>query len=161
LTPRILTFSTAAGVVVVDQLTKWWVVSTLPGKPVALIGSFLGLHYVTNSGSAFSLFQGAGMMLALAALVAVAVIVMAVRHLERRPEALAMGLVLGGALGNLTDRLFRGSGFLKGEVIDFVQFTHFPAFNAADAAITVGAGLVLLVAFTLPRREPGNGHEAS
>ena len=161
MTPRTLTFSTAAGVVVVDQLTKWWAVRTLPDKPIALIGSFLELHYVTNTGSAFSLFQGAGMMLALAVVVAIAVIVMAVRHLERRPEALAMGLVLGGALGNPADRLFRGSGFLKGAVVDFVKFTHFPAFNAADTAITVGAGLVLLVAFTLSRREPGNGHDAS
>jgi signal peptidase II len=159
--PRTLTFSTAAGVIAVDQLTKWWAVSALPGKPIALIGSFLELHYVTNSGSAFSLFQGAGVMLALAAMVAVGVIVMAVRHLERRPEALAMGLVLGGALGNLTDRLFRGTDFLNGAVVDFVKFTHFPAFNAADSAITVGAGLVLLVAFAAPRREPGNGHEAS
>jgi signal peptidase II len=161
LTPRILTFSTAAAVIAVDQLTKWWAVSTLPGKPISVIGSFFELHYVTNSGSAFSLFQGAGVMLALAALVAVAVIVMSVRHLERRPEALAMGLILGGALGNLTDRLFRGSGFLNGAVVDFVQFTHFPAFNAADSAITVGAGLVLVLAFTLRGREPGSGHEAS
>jgi signal peptidase II len=152
-TGRLLPFAVAAGVVLLDQLTKWWVVATLPGDPIVVVEGFFQLRYIQNPGSAFGMFPGAGGLLALAALVAVIVIAAVVRKLERPIELVAMGLVLGGAAGNLLDRLFRGSGLLDGKVVDWIDFDFFPAFNVADSAITVGAGLALLVAFFLHGRE--------
>ena len=77
-------------------------------------------------------------------MVAVVVIVLVIRKVERGYDAVALGLVLGGAIGNLLDRIFRGDGLLDGRVVDFLDFSFFPAFNVADSAITVGAALALL-----------------
>lgn len=155
---RRLSLLIAAAVLVVDQLVKWWVVGNLPGHPIRLIGDeFLVLRYVENRGAAWGLLPGAGSFIALGAIAAVVVIVMVVHRLPRPLEAVAMGLVLGGALGNLGDRIFRGPGLLDGAVVDFIDFAHFPAFNVADSAITVGAALALLAAFVLPHREGAEG----
>jgi signal peptidase II len=145
--PRRLVLAVAAVVVAADQLTKWWVVATLPGDPIVLIEDFLQLRYLTNSGAAFSLLDGAGSIIAVIALVAVAFIFMVATLAQRPRETVALGLVLGGAVGNLVDRLFRGDGLLDGAVVDWIDFSFFPAFNVADSAITVGAGLALLFAF--------------
>jgi signal peptidase II len=80
------------------------------------------------------------------------VIVLVVHRAQRPLEAVAMGLVLGGAVGNLADRIFRGPGLLDGRVVDFIDPEHFPAFNVADSAITVGACLALVVAFFLSKQ---------
>lgn len=130
-----------------DQLTKWWAVSSLRVHPISLFGDVLRLHYVTNPGAAFSLLQGWGSLIAIAAVAAAIFIFLVVRQVEHRAEALALGLVLGGALGNVIDRFFRGPGLVDGRVIDWVDFSFFPAFNVADSAITIGAALALLVAF--------------
>jgi signal peptidase II len=154
-TSRRLSLLIAAAVLVADQLAKWWVVNTLPGDPIELIPGVLYLRYVTNPGAAFGLLPGAGSFIALAAIAAAVVIVMVVRRLPGRLEAVAMGLVLGGALGNLVDRIFQGPGLLDGRVVDFVDFEYFPAFNVADSAITVGAILAVLAAFVLSREDGG------
>ena len=146
LTSRGTAIAVAAGVVVLDQLTKWWVVRTLPGEPIVLIDDFLQLRYLTNKGAAFSMLEGSGSIIALIAIVASVFIVIVSGKLEIRREAVAIGLVLGGAVGNLLDRVFRGEGLLDGGVVDFVDFSFFPAFNVADSAITIGAGLALLFA---------------
>ena len=156
MSPRILTLAISAAVVAADQLTKWWVVSTLPGHPVELIPGVLQLHYVENSGAAFGFLPGAGSFIALGAIAAAVLILLVVHRLEGRLEMVAMGLVLGGALGNLIDRVARGSGLLDGPVVDFVDFRYFPAFNVADSAITVGACLAILAAFVLTRRAKGD-----
>ena len=147
LSPRNAAFIAGGAVVLVDQLTKWWAATVLPGNPISLIGDFLQLRYHTNSGAAFSMLQGSGSIIALVAIAVVLFIALVVRSVPYRPEAIALGLVLGGAVGNLIDRVFRGGGFLDGEVIDFVDFSFFPAFNAADSAITIGAALALIFAF--------------
>jgi len=147
LSPRVAAFIAGGAVVVVDQLTKWWAASVLPGNPISLIGDFLQLRYYTNSGAAFSMLEGSGSIIALVAIAVVLFIVLVVRSVPYRPEAIALGLVLGGAVGNLLDRVFRGGGFLDGKVVDFVDFSFFPAFNAADSAITIGAILALIFAF--------------
>jgi signal peptidase II len=147
LSPRRLAFSVAAVVIALDQLTKAWVVATLSDGPVVLIDGFLQLRLVRNPGAAFSLLQGAGSLIALGAVAAAILIVLMVHRMETRFEAAALGLVLGGAIGNLIDRIFRGSGLLDGEVVDFVDFDFFPTFNVADSAITIGAALAILVAF--------------
>ncbi len=137
----------AAVIVAADQLTKWWAAATLPGRPIVLIDGFLDLRYVTNSGMSFSMLQGAGSVVALLVIAVIVFIVMIAHRVESKGEAIALGLVLGGATGNLLDRIFRGDGWFDGAVVDFVDFSFFPAFNVADSAITIGAGLVLLFAF--------------
>lgn len=148
LTPRNVALLTAGVVVVVDQITKWIALRTLVPTPAVLIDGFLQFRLVKNPGSAFSFFQGGGAVIALIAIVAVAMIVVIARQLPSRIEGFAVGLVLGGAVGNLVDRIFRGAdGFLSGKVIDFIDFDFFPTFNAADSAITIGAILAVLLAF--------------
>lgn len=135
---------TAALVVAVDQITKSLAEAHVR-HPVHLLGP-LGLAVGYNTGSAFSLFTGdTAVLIVLASLITVALVVVATR-VRRTGTAVALGLVLGGALGNLADRLFRGH---HGAVVDFITLTHWPTFNVADAAITVG--VVLLVALLLLR----------
>ncbi len=153
---RWLAFGIAAGVVLLDQLTKWWVMASLSDGPIVLIDGFLQLRLIRNTGAAFGMLRGAGSIIALVAVAAAVVIVAVVRRLEGRLENAAMGLVLGGALGNLLDRLFRGEGLADGGVVDWIDFSFFPAFNVADSAITVGAGLALIVAFVLEGRSDAN-----
>jgi signal peptidase II len=148
LNPRLLAVAVATGVVIADQLTKWWVVATLPGNPIILIEDFFQLRYHTNTGAAFSILDGAGSIIALVAIGAVVFIFVVSGLVQRRREAAALGLVLGGAIGNLVDRVFRGDGLLDGGVVDWIDFSFFPSFNVADSAITIGAALALLFAFS-------------
>ncbi|MFQ5948318.1 MAG: signal peptidase II [Acidimicrobiia bacterium] len=143
-TLRRIAFAVAATVVILDQATKAWAQGTLPGDPIVIIDGFFRFRFVTNSGAAFGLLRGAGSLLALAAIIAAVLIAIAVRSLDRRLEAVALGMVLGGAIGNLMDRVFRGDGFLDGRVIDWIDFSFWPTFNLADSAITIGAVLAVL-----------------
>jgi signal peptidase II len=148
-------YGTAAVVVVLDQLTKWLVVRQLGGgRPLRLLGSFVELRYTTNSGGAFSLLTGAPLFFALTAAVIVGGIVYAARRAEGRALLFALGLLLGGAVGNLLDRLLRGGVPLHGEVVDFVKVGPWPVFNLADSCITIGG---LLLAFLLSRPEQPAG----
>ena len=140
-------YGTAAAVLAADQLTKQLVVSNLAGRPpVRVIGSFVELRYTTNSGGAFSLLTGAPLFFAAMAIVIIAGIVHAARRAQGLPVLLVLGLVLGGALGNLADRLFRGDAAFSGEVVDFVKVGIWPVFNLADSCIVVG-GLLLVLLF--------------
>jgi len=147
LATRRLALAVAAAVVALDQLVKWWAVVALPGKPVVLVDGVLQLRLFFNSGSAFSLVDGFGSVIALIAIAAAGFIFVVALKVERRGETIALGLVLGGAIGNLADRAFRADGFLDGGVVDFIDFSFFPAFNLADSAITIGAILALWFAF--------------
>ena len=139
--------ATSLVVLAVDQLSKSWAVSALDDRDIDLLGS-LRLHLERNSGAAFSLNQGRGGLVALLAIAVVLVIVWVGRSVQTKPGALAVGLVLGGAAGNLTDRVFRdGSGFLGGAVVDFIDLQWWPVFNVADIAIVLG-GLLLVVVST-------------
>lgn len=134
---------TAMAVVVADQLAKAWALRALRGHAIHVVGSAVQLRLVRNTGSAFSLATGMAPLLAAVAVV-LSIVVVAMGRRERDPWlVLALGLVLGGALGNLADRLFRDPGVLRGAVVDFIDLGPWPTFNIADAAITVGA--VLLV----------------
>lgn len=145
LSTRRLGLAIAAVVVAFDQATKAWVAAALePGDPWELIPGFFQIAHIRNPGAAFGLLRGAGSYIALGAVVAVVVIALVIRKVERPFDAVALGLVLGGAVGNLLDRIFRGDGLLDGKVVDFLDFSFFPAFNVADSAITVGAALALL-----------------
>jgi signal peptidase II len=144
------------GVIALDQLTKAWAVERLSDGPIEIFGSDVGLRLSRNSGGAFSLFQGYTPLLAVLAIVLALILVRAASRTDDRLVLVALALVLGGALGNLADRLVRSPGFLRGEVVDFVNVGSFPTFNVADAAITVGGGLLLLAVV----RAPDDGREA-
>jgi signal peptidase II len=144
-------YGTAAAVVAADQLTKYLVVRHLAGRPpLRVVGSFVELRYTTNSGGAFSLLTGAPLFFAVTAIVIVAGIVYASRRTRGVGLLVPLGLVLGGAVGNLADRLLRGGAPLQGEVVDFVKVGIWPVFNVADSCIVVGG---LLLALLLGRSE--------
>jgi signal peptidase II len=137
---------TAATVVVADQLAKWWALRALDDNTIDLFWT-LRLRLVFNTGAAFSLVQGLGPVLALGAVAIVVVLLWIGRVAPNRATAIAFGLIAGGALGNLADRLFRsGEGFLGGAVVDFIDVQWWPVWNVADMAIVVGAAA--LVALT-------------
>jgi signal peptidase II len=138
-----LVFATAAGAYALDRVTKALAENLLPDHAVKLIPKVLDLTYTTNSGGAFGLFGNAPYLFLAATLVVCGAIVVASFGATRPVMAVGMGLVLGGALGNLTDRIVRGSGF-DGRVVDFIHITGWPVFNVADSCIVIGAGLILL-----------------
>ena len=139
-------YGTAAAVLALDQLSKHLVVSNLAGRPpVDLVGSFVQLRYTTNSGGAFSLLTGAPWFFGIMAMVIVGGIVYASRRAQPLSMLVVLGLILGGALGNLTDRLFRGEGLLRGEVVDFIKVGIWPVFNLADSCVVVGGVLLALL----------------
>ncbi|KAM9862690.1 signal peptidase II [Leucobacter sp. BZR 635] len=140
----------ALTVLVSDQLVKNWVVATLPeGQTVPVLGNFLQWHFVRNPGAAFSIASGQTWIFTILSAVVVGVIIWQIRRLRSVPWALFLGLLLGGVLGNLTDRLTREPGFPEGHVIDFI-FTPWmmPAiYNIADIGIV--SGMILFVLITL------------
>jgi signal peptidase II len=140
----VLVGGVAAAVIAADQLTKWWAVDRLSRGPVTITGP-VRLALTRNTGGAFGLGRGFLPVVVLAGVALVVVLFTAGRAIDRPVVAVALGLVLGGALGNLADRLFRSPGLFRGAVVDFVDLRWWPVFNLADAAITVGCvGLVLL-----------------
>lgn len=156
---RLLLATAVVAVVVVagDQATKSWALADLHRR-VHLLGPF-GLALQYNSGTAFSLLPGAGDWLIPLVVVLVGGVAWLAWRARRTVLAVAYGLVLGGALGNLADRVARGH---HGDVVDFVTLSHWPTFNVADACITIGVLLVVLavlgVAFPhrRARRPPGD-----
>ena len=138
----------AVPVCVADQLTKAWASANLqPDQPRSLVGSVLQLNLTRNSGAAFSIATGATWILTAIACSVVVFAVVTARRLGSRGWALALGLLLGGSLGNLSDRMFRAPGPGRGQVVDFLQLPHYPIFNIADSAIVSAAVLIALLAF--------------
>ncbi len=133
-----------AGIVALDQLTKAWVVANLADGPQSIIGETVELRLARNPGGAFSLFTGFTPLLAVLALVVAIVLVRVVQRTKDPIMIVGLSLVLGGALGNLSDRVFRTPGFLRGEVVDFIHVSAWPSFNVADSAITIGAVLLIV-----------------
>jgi signal peptidase II len=145
-----LLYSAALAAYGLDRLTKFLVEHHFH-RPSTLVPGVLQLQFTTNSGGAFGVFDGAVWLFLTATLIVCAVIVFASFNLPNRVIAVALGLVLAGAIGNLTDRAIRGSGFFKGHVVDFLAFAKspsaqpvWPVFNVADSAIVAGAALILL-----------------
>jgi signal peptidase II len=152
-----LLYAVAGAVYLLDRVTKVLVEDHLANHPpVVLIPRVVQLNYTENPGGAFSLFTDIPWLFFGATVVVSTVIVVASFRVVGRLPAVGLGLVLGGALGNLTDRLTRGQGLLDGKVVDFVDFHIWPVFNTADAAIVVGAAMLLLAG----TRRPGPGHPA-
>ena len=133
-------------------MTKWWALNALADEPIVLIDDFLQFRLTFNTGASFSILTQAGPVIALIAFGVIGLIIWVLGDANRRVEAIALGLVLGGAIGNLIDRMFRGDGFLDGAVVDFVDFSFFATFNVADAAINIGVVLLLIATFLHRKR---------
>ena len=122
-----------------------WAVNTLSNNSnIKVIGEFLQLTFVRNPGAAFSFASGATMFLSLFSLIVLIAILSDSPRITSRGWAVVLGLVLGGILGNMVDRIFREPGFLRGHVIDWLQLPNWPVFNIADSAI-VGAAVISMV----------------
>lgn len=141
---RALFLALAALVVALDQLSKHWALAALDDGPIDLVGS-LRLKLTFNDSAAFSLGGGRTTAIALVGLVVAGILVRLGLQADRRLWAAGLGVILGGALGNLLDRALRdGGGFLGGHVVDFIDLQWWPVFNVADVALWVGVGLLLL-----------------
>ncbi len=146
----------AACVYALDQLAKWLVVARLSDRgPVDLVPHVLDLRLIRNSGAAFGIGTGSTLVFSLVALAVIGVVLRTARRLGSLAWAVALGLLLGGAVGNLTDRLLRAPGGLRGHVVDFIELPHFPLFNVADMSITTSAALIVLLS-TLGRQLDGS-----
>ena len=144
-----LLVSIAVLIYLLDQLSKWWAVSELTDEaPRDLIGSFLRLDLIRNPGAAFSIGTGNTWLLTIVAVVVLVVVIRVSRRLGSVGWAWALGLLLGGALGNLTDRVVREPGFGQGHVVDFLDYNGWFIGNIADIAIVSAAILIGLLAVT-------------
>jgi signal peptidase II len=158
---RVLTlfFTIAVAVTVIDQVTKHLTVVFLDDRePVKVLWGLVYLMHVRNSGAAFSMGTGVTWIFPIVALVVTVVLVFVIRNVRSTPWAIALGLVFGGVLGNLGDRLFRSPGPFMGHVVDMVSLLDergqgFPVFNGADSALTVGVALIILLELTGRQRD--------
>ncbi len=144
---------TAFLVFLADYLTKFAAVKVLVDEPINLIGDFLKLELVFNTGAAFSLATSKTIFLSVFAMAAAAGIFFFATRIDSNRWALALGLVLGGIFGNLTDRIFRSPGGLQGPVVDWISFSFWPTFNIADSGVVVGVmTIVWLIWKNIPSR---------
>lgn len=140
--------SVAVFAYVVDVVTKILAAKALAGEPpVPLLGHLLMLRLTRNPGAAFSLGTSATFALSLVSIAVVLVVIWIGRRVGSVVWACALGLLLGGAAGNLTDRLVRDPGPMRGHVVDFLELPNWPVFNLADSAIVLAAVLIILQSF--------------
>ncbi|SUZ75873.1 uncharacterized protein METZ01_LOCUS28727, partial [marine metagenome] len=137
--------------IALDQLSKAWAVAALDDRSIEVLWK-LRLHLTTNTGFAFSSGQGLGPLLGLVAAFVIILLWKMRARFSSRHGVISLGLVLGGACGNLTDRLFRAPGWGRGAVVDFIDFRFWPVFNLADAAIVVGVILLGATMWSEQRR---------
>jgi signal peptidase II len=131
---------------VLDLATKLWAVSTLSDRSnIKVLGDFFQLTLVRNPGAAFSIAEGATILLTLFGLFVLAIIFYYSVKITSKGWSVVLGLAMGGVLGNLVDRIFREPGVLRGHVIDWLQVPNFPVFNIADSAIVIAAGISMLL----------------
>lgn len=150
-----LVFGVALAAYALDQLSKSWALERLTEGNIDVVGS-LRFNLAFNSGAAFSQGTGLGPWIGLIAISVVVVLVWTTRSATSRLGAVAIGLIVGGALGNVSDRAFRDGpgGFLGGAVVDFIDLQWWPIFNLADTFVVVGGILLLLSTALADRDEP-------
>lgn len=141
---QVTAYLIAAGVVGLDLITKRWAAIQYADAPQTIIPGILTFRFVENPGAAFSMFEEAGPFLGLAAVIAVGIVAASLGKPRPIHEAVAFGLIIGGALGNLIDRIARGPGILDGKVIDWIDLRPIPTFNVADSAITVAVAILII-----------------
>ncbi|MEY3589356.1 MAG: signal peptidase [Actinomycetota bacterium] len=147
----------ATVIVVLDQVTKHWAVNALSDGHTVDVVWTLRFALGFNSGMAFSKATGLGPLIGVIATVAVVWLLSSLRKAGSQLSAVGMALVAGGAAGNVVDRLFRGPGWFRGSVVDFIDLQWWPVFNVADSAITVGGCLLVLGAVLASRNADGAG----
>jgi len=147
--PLLLLALVAALVLTADVVSKIIVVRALADRaPVDLVPGVLDLQLTRNSGAAFSVGTGSTLVFTLVSLAVVVAVMLSARRLRSRGWGLVLGGLLGGALGNLSDRVFRFPGFLRGEVVDWIHLHHWPVFNLADSAIVVAGVCAVILSMT-------------
>ncbi len=149
-----LSLAIALIIVALDQVTKNWAVNALSDGQSRHVIWTLHWNLTFNSGMAFSRAQGIGPYIGALALVVVIVMVVSLRRSKGLGSTVAVGMVVGGALGNLTDRFFRDEGWLRGRVVDFIDVEWWPIFNVADMGVSIGGVLILLHAVLDSRTSP-------
>ncbi|MGA1362998.1 MAG: signal peptidase II [Ilumatobacteraceae bacterium] len=144
-------------VVVLDQVTKSWALDALDdGRVIDVVGT-LRFALGFNSGMAFSKGEGWGPVIGVVATAVLVYLLSTLRRTGSAVSATGLALVIGGASGNLVDRLFRGDAWMRGSVVDFIDLQWWPVFNVADSAITVGAVLLVLGALREGRNAGADG----
>jgi signal peptidase II len=128
-----------------DFVTKTWALSTFSATPKSIIGNLLQFTLIKNSGAAFSLATGFTILFSLLALAVVVTVISYASRITSHGWQWTTGLLLGGVLGNLTDRIFREPSFLNGHVIDWIQIPNWPVFNIADMAISTAAAIAFVL----------------
>jgi signal peptidase II len=134
----------AVVIIVLDQLSKAWALRDLADGHIIHVIWTLQFNLTYNRGMAFSRGTGLGPVIGVMALVVVVMLLLSLRRADNSLTRLATGLIIGGAVGNILDRLFRGSGWMRGAVIDFIDFQWWPVFNIADMAIMIGAATMIV-----------------
>ncbi|MCX2922566.1 signal peptidase II [Streptomyces sp. NEAU-W12] len=141
-------FAVAVVAYALDLISKMIVVAKLEHhEPIEVVGDWLRFEAIRNAGAAFGFGEAFTVIFTLIAAAVIVVIIRLARKLYSLPWAIALGLLLGGALGNLTDRIFRSPGVFQGAVVDFIAPKHFAVFNLADSAIVCGGILIVLLSF--------------
>jgi len=140
----------ALAVIVADQLTKHWAVNELVDGDIDVFWT-LRFNLSYNTGMAFSSGESFGPIIGVLALVVVVVLLLSLKRQPGRLTDVAVGLIIGGAVGNVIDRLFRQEAWFRGAVVDFIDFQWFPIFNIADIGVTVGGALLVLASWRTSR----------
>ncbi|MGR8011097.1 signal peptidase II [Streptomyces hypolithicus] len=141
-------FAVALVAYLLDLSSKMVVVAKLEHhEPIEIIGDLLRFEAIRNAGAAFGIGEAFTVIFTAIAVAVIVVIARLARKLYSLPWAVALGLLLGGALGNLTDRIFRSPGIFKGAVVDFIAPANFAVFNLADSAIVCGGVLIVILSF--------------
>lgn len=143
--PAVVAAPIVLGLLAADQVTKTWALNTLADDHVIDVVWTLRFNLAFNTGMAFSRGGGMGPVIGIISIVVVALLLGTMRRHHSRLRLIASAVVAGGALGNIVDRLFRGDGWMRGAVVDFIDLQWWPIFNIADMAIVMG-GVVLAVA---------------
>ena len=134
----------SAVIVLLDQVSKAWALRDLADGRIIHVIWTMQFNLTFNRGMAFSRGTGIGPIIGVIGLVVVALLLLSLRRADNTLTRVATGLIIGGALGNILDRLFRGSGWMRGAVIDFIDFQWWPVFNVADMAIMIGAATMMV-----------------
>jgi signal peptidase II len=150
----------AGAAVIADQVTKAWAIDHLADGHADHVIWTLQLNLAFNNGMAFGRGQGWGPLIGVLATLLVVVMLLSLGRQSGRVARLSTGLIIGGAIGNIADRAFRGNGFMHGSVVDFIDLQWFPIFNVADICINVGGALMVIGFLMTDRRQASNATEA-
>jgi len=149
----------AVFVIVADQLTKHWAVNELVDRDIDVFWT-LRFNLSYNTGMAFSRGENFGPIIGVVALGVVVALLLSMKRQPGRLTDVAVGMIIGGAVGNVIDRLFRQEGWLRGGVVDFIDFQWFPIFNIADIGVTVGGALLVIASWRAARAQPAEAEAA-